>query len=410
MTYNIAMLSCDQVQLDRRIYQEAETLAKSGYNVSIYTFYPEIILPSLLPKGVLIVKLARNDGKNHGGAINKKSPLFSFVNNLLPSLWKEKLYFYLLNPALSFINNYHISEIEKSDILFAHDTPMLPLAFEIQKNQGFGKIICDLHELFPDQFDIFKTKEARRYWSDIDTHYLNQCDGIITVSDNLAQIIYQRYGLSEKPLVLYNMSDYLPKQIKNHLLHDLYGIPYEKQIFICIGGIDPHRHLQELIESWKIIRPDTYVLVFLGHGDQSFINKLKKSIRTDNLERDIYLGKGVAPDDVLGYAKGASIGFIPYRGEGVNNTEGVPNRLFEYIQARIPILSYDHPGIVSILEKTKTGWTMKWDNAKELSNIIIKGLEERENISDESLEMAAQMYCWENQEDKLVVLVQKVLQ
>ena len=175
--------------------------------------------------------------------------------------------------------------------------------------------------------------------------YIPRCAGVITVTDSIADELKRRHQLQVKPTVLFNTCPYLEKKVERNKLRRLYDIPTDRKIVLCQGGLVSGRSLDEFIQAWHHLPPPRPALVFLGFGQQSYVDKLRKMITRLKLDDDVYIGKAVAPDEILAYTQDADLGLISNRGAGLNNTDGGPNRLFEYIQARLPVLSFEHNGV-----------------------------------------------------------------
>ena len=179
-------------------------------------------------------------------------------------------------------------------------------------------------------------------------------------------------------------------------------------IVLCQGGIVPGRSLEDISACAGPLKNSGACTVFLGSGDREYMARLARIARKSGGGNNFYIGKSVPPDRVLEYTACADLGIISNRGRGLNNTAGGPNRLFEYIQARIPILSYSHAGVESVLKLTGTGWTVKWNNPAELAGMITGKLREKNGISAEAFENAARLFCWESEGKKLTGLVDSI--
>lgn len=401
-TTRILMLTADQLQLDRRIIHEAFSLAKNGISVDIYSLSFGMSKPVNLPDNVHLIDIG----------IPQKENLINFIKEFsrkhLPRTWQELIFFGFMDPAGTLTKGYISTFVEKWDVIIAHDLPLLPLALEIRTKQGGGRVILDAHELYDEQLDFLKTKTARKYWRDIEDKHLPCCDGIMTVTDRLAQELQKRHGLPSMPVVLRNSCPFVDSISDKSFLHCLFNIPENRKIVLCQGGLAPGRSLEEFVAAWGYMPIPRPALVFLGFGRPDYVKKLNNMIQRLGLEDDVLLGRAVAPDEVLSYTCGASLGLISNRGQGINNTDGGPNRLFEYIQARVPILSYEHNGVRQVLDQTGTGWVVKWESPEHLAQLIQQKLIEAEHISQEKFENAARKFSWENEEQKLFDLIMKV--
>ena len=411
MNYLVLMLVADQLQLDRRVLHEASSLAGQGCYVRIISLCPGMCKPGNLPERVIIQDAADlMDSSNISSSLaTRKLVILRLAKKYIPRVIQEIGYFGIIHPAQRMARNFGSMEIGKWDVIIAHDLPLLPLAFALQNKTGDGKVILDAHELYDEQKDFLITGTARRYWRSVEDTFLPRCDGVMTVTPRIAEELKQRHDLGEVPTVLLNSCPYIKEPKEKGLLYSLYDIPSDKPVVLCQGGLSPGRSLEEFIEAWEFINKPKPALVFLGFGREDYVKSLKTLVKKKSLEKDVFLGKAVAPDEVLKYTCGASLGLISNRGEGINNTDGGPNRLFEYIQARIPILSYEHNGVRQILEQTGTGWVIGWESPRQLAEIIMDKLAASNRIERESLNKAAEAFCWENQAHKLFALLNRVL-
>lgn len=410
---NVAMLVADQLQLDRRVIHEAATLSRRGFQINILSICSTMEKPKTLEEGIAIV-----EAWNTGSAAAKgnwllslwkiKNGFSSIARKYLPRRLQEMVFFGCFNPAGSIAKVYKTLRMDAWEVIIAHDLPLLPLAFALREKQGYGKVVLDAHELYDEQLDVLKTKTARRYWRRIEDQYLPRCDGVMTVTQRIAEELQNRHNLTEKPTVLMNACPYTEGFPEKDKLHRLYGIAPDRKIVLCQGGLAPTRSLEEFIEAWQFMPVPRPALVFLGFGQPDYIAKLRSLIKRLHLEKDVFVGKAVPPDQVLDYTCGAAIGLISNRGAGINNTDGGPNRLFEYIQARVPVLSYEHNGVRNILNQTGTGWVVRWESPRQLAEILQRKLLEAENIPLERLDEAAKKFCWENEEPKLLDLIMRV--
>lgn len=406
---HVLMLTCDLLQIDRRILHEAETLAHAGHEVTIFCINDDVIEPARVPEGINIMKpsIVRNSSGRMRDYLKNK--FIDFLRRILPVFIKEILLFVVLQPAQRIATAFSKFKFKPWDVVIAHDLPVLPLALALRQSQGDGRIIFDAHELYEEQHDHLYFW-GRLYWSKVARNHVSKVDSIMTVTPNLAIEIQRRYVWSRPVTVLYNSCPYIPfdsslYKERPKLLHDLYHIDHHRKIVLCQGGGVSGRNLEDFIYAWQYLQSPRPALVFLGFGKKEYWNRLKKIVLSLKLEKDVFVGKAVCPDKVLEYTQSASLGLISNRGVGLNNTDGAPNRFFEYVQARVPIFSYTHTGIEGLLKDTQTGWTARWETASELSKFIGEMLDKLDTVDSKHLEWAAAKLSWENQQDKFLKTV-----
>ena len=95
--------------------------------------------------------------------------------------------------------------------------------------------------------------------------------------------------------------------------------------------------MEDLILASRVSLTRTHSSLLLGFSDKVYLKELMSMVSDLKLGAKVKLGRSVHPDTVVEYCADAELGFISNRGSGFNNTEGCPNRLYEYIQARLPV-------------------------------------------------------------------------
>ena len=93
----------------------------------------------------------------------------------------------------------------------------------------------------------------------------------------------------------------------------------------------------------------------------------------------------------------------------MNYFYALPNKLFDYIQARIPVLVSDFPEMKKITEIYQIGETLISREPEKLAQQLITMLTSKNrNLWKQNLEIAADELNWENEKRKLVQLFENV--
>ena len=50
----------------------------------------------------------------------------------------------------------------------------------------------------------------------------------------------------------------------------------------------------------------------------------------------------------------ADVGMIPFLNTSLNNFHGLPNKIFEYIAAGIPVVASDFPQLRAVIDRTRS--------------------------------------------------------
>jgi len=162
------------------------------------------------------------------------------------------------------------------------------------------------------------------------------------------------------------------------LLMEKIGYKGNEPIILYQGGFSPNRGLEQLVLSAKEYKKG--ILVFMGWG--IIEDKLKELTRKEGLE-DSVLFTGPAEQDVLlSYTAGADLGVIPYRFIGLNNYYTSPNKLFEYINANVPVVGSNFPELKRVILDYNIGDVFEPEDPSDIARAINKVLENKDVLHE----------------------------
>ncbi len=338
----VLVLSAHVGGLDRRIVAEVNTLASSGRDVTFVSLPVEIPAWAIDPR-VRIVMQPMARLKRHACLKHLAYQLPFGCREYAKAAWR------LVGPKPIATNRHYFSQMtpnDRYDVIHCHDLDTLPMGADIRaKMCPDAKLIYDSHELFPHQFP---TGRYQRYWSRVEADYVSTADLVITVNESIARALTHFYGIA-RPEVIYN-SYGTPGQDESldedaFLRH--FGARAGRFRMIFQGNMVVEKNVEALLRAFQML-PETTQLFFLGGGPmQGQLQILRDRLRLNN----VFFGTWVDQDQLLGYVKQAHMGVIPYVGdELLNNRYCTPNKLFEYIEAEIPICASDLPELRRIVK------------------------------------------------------------
>ena len=138
--------------------------------------------------------------------------------------------------------------------------------------------------------------------------------------------------------------------------------------------------------------------------------ELRKLVKKKGLEKRVYFTEPVAPEQVVYYCMSASVGVVIVQCTSLNNYFATPNKLYEYINARLPIVSSDFPALKEIVEKYGLGCTFDPEKPESIAAAInfILADEERYNAMRENALEAARIFNWETGSQKLLEIYRRL--
>ncbi|MEA3451752.1 MAG: glycosyltransferase, partial [Bacteroidota bacterium] len=302
------------------------------------------VATSLINNGFDVILIGRrfSDSQN----INRKYKIKRFKlifnkNALFYAEYNLRLFIFLL--------------FTKADIFLSNDLDTL-LANFIASKLRKKRLIYDSHELFTQVPELIEKPKIQNFWLKIEKFILPKIKYAYTVCDSLANYYYKKYGLQMK--VVRNV----PKQIKC----EEFRLKKDKKVVIYQGSVNFARGLEDIISAMQYL--EKVELWIVGNGD--IIDELKKLVEKLKLENRVIFHGRVKFEDLCKYTKNADLGISIEKNVGLNYYYSLPNKIFDYIHAEIPILCSDFPEMIKIIKKYNVGTVLKTRIDREIASQI----------------------------------------
>lgn len=308
--------------------------------------------------------------------------------------------FYWLHP-----HYVHAGLDEKPDWVMCCDLPVLPAAVRVARDRGVP-LVYDAHELYPEQAAF--PPEKKRFYSEVERAFIGCADRVITVNESIAEEMAKRYAI-EVPEVILNALD-APEDFDPAAGYDYFRqhlpIGRDRKIVLFQGGYSPYRNLEALVGAAKHLDGDI-VIVLMGFGEHERVLRAIAE-RDGTLESRVFFFPAVAPSVLLHYSASADAGIIPYPHVDLNSYYCTPNKLFEFIQAGLPVIANDSPELNRFVRGYGIGRTAKMEDERDIAAAVSAFFAEDADYT-EPLRAAAEKICWREEEKKFVALFREVL-
>jgi len=365
----ICMLLPNSLDYDTRVLNEAYALAKS-YDLTI---------------------LVPNDSKVKLGEIPFKVKKVNF--------WRSKINLFRLASIIIVLAKIALKE--DPDVFHGHDLPGLLAAWPaaVLKKKT---LIYDSHELWSDLPNFNNIRGLKWFFPLAEKLAMANVSKGITVNQSIAEHLTKQYG--KEFLSLRNVPSILDRQKNKFSLRKQFP---GDTIVLHLGSTGQWRGAEELITAAKYL-PAGYVIVFVGAGRQE--KKLSQMIDMLKLDQKVFLIPKVPPEEVLNTAAEADLGVTLTQKVSLSYYYSLPNKLFQYIGAQIPILGSNFPEFKRIITREKIGEVVDPSKPKDIAKKIIQIAEAKNQVFyRENLKgLAKQKYCWQIESKKLLKFYQEL--
>ncbi len=235
----------------------------------------------------------------------------------------------------------------RAAVYHASDLYVMPAAARAARRQG-ARLVYDARELYPFVAATAGRPWVTLFWHLLEGKYIRKADAVCTVSESIARRLVAQYGIPD-PVVLFNVPEWQSVPRTNWLQERLV-LPADRVIVLHQGNIQHGRGGRVLVEAMRHVRGAD--LVFLGGG--SMRPALEQAVRVGGIERVHFLDP-VLPAELLAVTASAHIGVTLLEDTCLNHRFALPNKLFEYLMADLPVVASDLPEIRGVVAGFEVG-------------------------------------------------------
>lgn len=233
-------------------------------------------------------------------------------------------------------------------VIICHDIFGLAAGVRIKKLYGCP-LIYDSHELWPEA-DLLGQAWHGRLASFVERKLIRQADAVVTVSPQLARYLENIYGISK----VYSAPNAEPR---GRRIRPSSEGPSSLPIkFLFQGQVARRRGIEQLLNAWNDVKLDKGVL-YLRCPENEYFVYLRGTFHEMLDEKRVVILQPVTEAELVSAATFADVGIIPYAGPNLNHVFCCPNKLSQYMQAGLAILSNRLKFISELLDRYQCGLT-----------------------------------------------------
>jgi len=385
----ILMLLSEEFPPDKRVENEINYLAQAGHKVVVACY---------TRKGKPLFQ-ENSQYKTYRLAISTiiyKSMVAILTVPIYYNVWKR------------FVKD--IIAKENPDAIHVHDLPLVKLANYFKTKNPNLLVVADMHENYP---DLVKESEHTNtflgkilspvcLWRRFESKQLNKVDRVITVIEEMTNRLQTQQKIDKPITEISNCivdinTNALPKAELNETVNLFYS-----------GGLTIYRGLQIVIPAIKILLQRNIKVKLTIAGNGRYKDKLTALTNMLELNNHVtFLGHLDRTQLNIEQQK-ADVGLIPHL-RSVQTDNSSPNKLYEYMNDGLPVVSSDCLSLKRIIEDSKCGICYTHNSPESFANTIENLINNfsKVNFGQNGINAVKTQYNWEKQKHKLTDIYTK---
>ena len=338
---HVVMTVNNEFTTDYRVHREAKALVDAGYKVTLLC---------LFKKG--LPREENREGINVKRILDApiRLPVFAASRRVRAVWWRALL-------------NQH------ADAYHAHDRDTLDLSARAARRFNVP-LVYDSHEYWPDKNRYehntgnLRDRLSEWWWHRKERRYVHRAAALIMTSPGHARGLVEHYGVP-MPTLVRNIPEY-QRGTDAHFLRKKLGLDTNSRIAVYVGNIQRNRGLEEVITALTHL-PKNVHFVAIGYGP--YRKHLEQHL-PDLARGRMHFIDTIPYREIVPTIHSADIGVAPFQSNCYSHRHVLPNKIFEYLMAELPVAVSNLPDMANIINAYDVGTTFVADQPKDIARAL----------------------------------------
>ena len=312
---------------------------------------------------------------------------------LLPRFWRE---------------GARAAAMLDADLYVAADLYALPAAAWAARRTG-SPLLYDARELYRAVAALSHRPLMQRFWQLLERRYARGAHAVLTVNESIAEILRGDFPAVH---VVRNLPDWkqAPAELREtsaDRIRSALGIASDRTVLLSQGGVQRGRGALVCIDALAAL-PECE-LVFLGDGPMR--DDVRLHAEVCGRAEQVHLHPAVPSDVLPQWTSSADIGLCVIENLGESYYLSLPNKLFEYMAAGVPVVGSDFPEIGAVLRDSGAGIPVDPSDAASVARGVRRMLDEPGLLERmrEGCRSAAKEYHWDSEREAFMDVLREAL-
>jgi glycosyltransferase involved in cell wall biosynthesis len=371
---DVCLLVRNDFSVDGRVERTAQALAAAGRRALVIAEGSAGLPPSEERDGWAVTRLGVSAPRVLGGRLATLARTARFNLGALQRIFREV-------PAVVHANDL--------DTLFGAAVGAALVG---------ARLVYDSHELWTERshgLSGLARRLDRLKYGLLERLLIRRADAVLTVSDGIADELARRYGI-DRPVVVRNVPAAAPGEPGG--LRRAVGS--DGPLLLHLGVVDRDRGLEQVVRALTLV-PQAR-LVLLGPARAPVLVALRQLAEDLGVASRLVHLPPVPRAEILRWAGEADVGLCTFLPTSRSHVLALPNKLFEYALAGLPIVASDLPEMRRFVGQQRLGALCDPTEPRDVARAIRDVLERRVPLATaEEREALRREVSWEREREKL---------
>ncbi|MCX7937428.1 MAG: glycosyltransferase [Bacteroidota bacterium] len=265
-------------------------------------------------------------------------------------------------------------------------------------------VVYDSRELYSSLGSLARRPLAQRILAGYERWLVRWVDRVVVSAPRDADEVQRLLALRQRPVVVLNVPFYA-EPARTDRLRQHCGIRHTELVLLYQGAVQEGRGLDRAVEVLRFL-PEAHLCVL---GDGPFAGKVTELAEQLGVHHRVHVLGAVPYDELLEWTASADVGWCWIEPISHSYALALPNKLFEYAMARIPVVATDLPAIADVLAQFPFGVCLPVDTPAEKLAEAVRHVQAHAAQYRAAADAAARQWCYERQQPIITELVASLI-
>lgn len=306
-----------------------------------------------------------------------------------------------------------LSELARTDfdLVHAHDFTMIECAngavAQAVSNGHRPPFVYDAHEWVRGLTHL--PHGTQTVSAEVESQNIGEATAVVTVSPVLAERLEQENALRERPSLVLNAPMASAADPESPLsVRRQAGVDDDTSLAVYGGAVKASRGIGTIIRALPLL-PDLHLAIVASASESPGVKEVLKEAVEQGVDQRVHVVPFVPPDQVINYLRSADVGIHPLLRSG-NAELAMPNKIFEYLHAELPMVVSDMPAMSDLVMRHGWGAVFAAGDHHSLAGALKTVLSDPAAYQAGLCDLAArERFAWENQAQTLIAIYDRLL-